>query len=518
MPIHYFKITRQARGTEEKWHLARPGLCVSVTALLTSMMAGVSHAQSGTLDPAFGTNGRVLTTFTTSGNAGSSDEAFAVVIQQSDGKILAAGSTNAPVPNDDPGNFALVRYNPDGSHDTSFGLFGGVITNFRTDVPTNDPNDPSQNSADQARALVIQPDGKIVVGGISSAPNGDSNFALVRYNPDGSVDTAFGGNSIFPGTTLLDFGDGSTDELRALALQPDGKIVAAGFSTHPPTPNADGNFALVRFNPDGSIDPSFGDNSIFPGTVLTDFGNESFEGANTVAVLPDGQIVAAGMTGPTSGCEQAFGLVRYSANGVPDTNFGVNNRVVTCVRGTRAEVKALIVQPDGQIVAVGRTNGPDDDGADDFNFALARYNSDGTLDPTFNATSLNPGLSITNFDERALGDGTIERSFDEARAAAIQADGRIVAAGFSDAPLGVNNTNFALVRYDLSGVAITNFGTNNRVLTDLENTTGDQVANSSTDRANAIAIQPDGLIVVVGGSDAPVANADFNFALVRYLP
>jgi uncharacterized delta-60 repeat protein len=319
----------------------------------------------------------------------------------------------------------------------------------------------------------------------------------------------FGDNSIFPGTTLLDFGDASTDELRALALQPDGKIVAAGFSTHPPTPSVDGNFALVRYNPDGTIDTTFGDNSIFPGTVLTDFGNESFEGANAVVILPDGQIVAAGMTGPTPDCEQAFGLVRYSANGIPDTNFGVNNRVVTCLRGARAEAKALVIQPDGQIVAIGRTNGPVDDGDDDFNFGLARYNSDGTLDPTFNAESVNPGLSITDFDERALGDGTIERSFDEARAAAIQADGRIVAAGFSDAPLGVDNTNFALVRYDLNGVADTNFGTNNRVLTDF---------GTSTDRANAIAIQPDGLIVVAGGSDHPIANGNFNFALVRYLP
>jgi uncharacterized delta-60 repeat protein len=443
----------------------------------------------------------VLTTFGTS-----HDEASAVALQP-DGKIVVAGTSDNP--NGDF-NFAVVRYNTDGSLDTTFGL-PGVITNFRTDVPTTDPANPSRSSNDGARAIAIQPDGKIVVAGHSDAPNGDSNFALVRYNPDGSVDTTFGDNSIFPGTTLLDFRDRLVDEARAMILQPDGKIVVVGYSNAPT--GQDGNFALVRYNPDGTIDTNFGDNSIFPGTVLTDFGNGSFDGANAVALLPDGQIVVAGMVSG-QGCNQAFGLVRYGINGVPDTNFGVNNRVVTCLRGERANANAVVIQPGGQIVAVGRTNGPDGD----FNFGLARYNADGSLDSTFNGTSVNPGLSITDFDNMAQGDGTVERSFDEAMAAAIQANGQIVAAGTSDAPLSVDNTNFALVRYDVNGVAVTSFGTNNRVLTDVDNNTADHVLNSSTDRANAIAIQPDGKIVVVGGSDSPPANGNFNFAIVRYLP
>src|SRR5690606_37339881 len=82
------------------------------------------------------------------------------------------------------------------------------------------------------------------------------------------------------------------------------------------------------------------------------------------------------------------------------------NRVTTCLRGTSAQASALVVQPDGRIVAVGTTNGPNGD----LNFGLARYNLDGTLDPTFNADSINPGLSITDFDNRALDDGTVERS------------------------------------------------------------------------------------------------------------
>ncbi len=135
----------------------------------------------------------------------------------------------------------------------------------------------------------------------------------------------------------------------------------------------------------------------------------------------------------------------------------------------------------------------------------------------FGQSSLNPGISLINFDERTVED-KVEGSTDQANAVAIQANGQIVAAGFSTAPLGVGNTNFALVRLDVNGVATTGFGTNNRVLTDLENTTGDHTKNSSTDRANAIAIQADGKIVVVGGTDAPVANASQNFGVVRYVP
>jgi uncharacterized delta-60 repeat protein len=503
--INCTKAIRKSKG-----YLAF-GKAVTLTAFLIMVMAkGMAFAQSGTPDPAFGVLGRSITTFDTN-----YDEAFAVALQ-SDGKIVVAGATDNP--NGDL-NFAVIRHNPDGSLDPSFGSSGAVITNFRTDVPDGDPDDPNttrKNSEDTARAVGIQPDGKIIVAGISNAPAGDSNFALIRYNPDGSVDPTFGDNSIFPGTTLLDFRDNWVDEGRAMVFQPDGKIIVAGYSTAPT--GVDGNFALVRYDANGILDPTFGDNTFFPGTILTDFGGGTFDGANAVAVLPNGQLVAAGLVGfggAGTECDQAFGLVRYN-NGVPDTGFGVDNRVVTCLRGDRAQANAVVVQSTGQIVAVGRTNGPNGD----FNFTLARYNSDGSLDATFNPDSINPGISITDFDNRADGEGGSERSFDEALAAAIQADGRIVAAGTSNAPIEVDNTNFAVTRYTPDGIAITDFGTNNRVLTDVTNTSGNHVTNSSTDRANAIAIQPDGLIVVVGGTDSPVisGSSDFNIAVVRYLP
>jgi uncharacterized delta-60 repeat protein len=502
--IHCTKTIRKSKG-----HLAF-GKAVILTAFLIMVMAkGTAYAQSGTPDPAFGVLGRSLVTFDTS-----YDEGFAVALQP-DGKIVVAGATDNP--NGDL-NFAVVRINPDGSLDPTFGTSGGVITNLRSDVPDetpDDPNDTSRNSSDTARAVVIQGDGKILVAGITDAPNGDSNFALVRYNIDGSVDVTFGDNSIFPGTTLLDFRDGWQDEARAMVLQPDGKIIVAGYSNAPE--GTDGNFALVRYDANGILDPTFSDNTIFPGTSLTDFGNGSFDGANAITLHPDGTFLVGGLvSGQNDECEQAFGLVRYSAIGIPDTGFGFDNRVVTCIRGDRADIKSLVVNANSQIIGVGRTNGPNGD----FNFALARYNLNGSLDPTFNPDSINPGMSIIDFDNRADGEGGSDRSFDEAFAAALQADGRIVLAGTSDAPIDVNNTNFALTRVTPDGVAITDFGTNNRVLTDVTNTSGNHVTNSSTDRANAMVIQPDGLIVVVGGTDSPVisGNSDFNIAVVRYLP
>lgn len=201
------------------------GKALSVTTLFITAVTSMVIAQSGTPDPAFGVLGRSIITFDTN-----YDEAFTVALQP-DSKIVVAGATDNP--NGDL-NFVVIRLNPNGSLDPSFGSSGGVVTNFRTDVPDGDPDDPlttRKNSEDAARAVGIQPDGKIVVAGISNAPAGDSNFALIRYNPDGSVDPTFGDNTIFPGTTLLDFRDNWVDEGRAMVFQPDGKIIVAGYST-----------------------------------------------------------------------------------------------------------------------------------------------------------------------------------------------------------------------------------------------------------------------------------------------
>lgn len=471
------------------------GVLAATTVLLLVAPRGTSAQAApapGTPDDTFGGLGRVLATFTGSSTMGSNDEARGIALQP-DGKLIVAGTTSSPVENEDL-NFAAIRLLPNGAFDPSFGDAGGVIVGF------------GQDTQNQAAGVAVARDGKIVLAGRSTAPSGDNNFALVRYNPDGTLDSTFGAS----GGTLTDLRGGSDDQANAVAVLPDGKILAAGFTN---APNGDESFAIVRYLPDGNVDAPFGGSTVSPGRVITDFGDGTRDNARAIVVQPDGKIVAAGFTqGPSSPLFD-IAIARYTPEGLPDTTFGTGGRVVTDIRGFGDDARGVALQPDGKIVIAGASNAPNDD----FNFVVARYNPDGTLDAPFGQSSLNPGISLVDFEERTV-DGEVERSTDQANAVAIQADGRIVAAGFSTAPLGVGNTNFALVRLDPNGVATTGFGTNNRVLTDVENTSGDHTKNSSTDRANAIAIQADGRIVVAGGSDAPVANANQNFGVVRYLP
>ena len=150
---------------------------------------------------------------------GSVDRAFAMALQP-DGKLVVAGDSDA--------NFALARYNSDGSLDAGFGTGGKVITSF--------------GGTDQASAVILQPDGKIVVAG--QTDTGVSiDFALARYMPDGSLDGAFGSG----GRVTTNFIGNSDDLGSAVALQSDGKIVVGGTS--------DDNFALARYTPEGVSTP-----------------------------------------------------------------------------------------------------------------------------------------------------------------------------------------------------------------------------------------------------------------------
>src|SRR5438876_1187397 len=208
---------REARKSRN-WPGPYPGH--ALLALLSALLLVLSFAHSvdagpGDLDPSFGTGGRVLTDF------GGGDGARALALQ-ADGRIVVAGSSSA---GGFGSGFALARYNPDGSLDPSF-RGGRVVTSFA--------------DRDEASALALQADGKIVVAGFSDA-GGRQDFALARYNPDGGLDLSFGSG----GRVLTDFG--GDDEAAALALQADGKIVVAGFSDA-------GGFALaalVRYNPNG---------------------------------------------------------------------------------------------------------------------------------------------------------------------------------------------------------------------------------------------------------------------------
>jgi uncharacterized delta-60 repeat protein len=281
-------------------------------------------------------------------------------------------------------------------------------------------NSPTQPTADDiANALVLQPDGKLVAAGVSRR-----DLALARYRPNGSLDTSFGGD----GTVTARFG-----AVAALVAQPDGKLVVAGTS-------ADDDFALARFNPNGSLDTSFG----VGGKVTTVFGSEASV-ASTLVLQPDGKLVAGGRT---DGDSPEFALARYNPNGSLDTSFGTGGKVTTALGPEDDEIWALVLQPDGKLVAAGQST----DGSNEY-FALARYEPNGTLDTGFNHT----GTVTTKI--RSGGNG--------ATALVPQRDGKLVAAGltFKGTQQDRLSADFALGRYIPNGSLDASFGRGGEVTT-----------------------------------------------------
>ena len=202
-----------------------------------------------------------------------------------------------------------------------------------------------------AYAVVIQPNGKIVAAGEGASADG---FALVRYRVHGSLDPRFSGD----GKKLTRFADGYGGGARAVALQPDGKIVAAGTGIE-----IFGPFALARFTPRGRLDPTFSHD----GRVTTDMGDGE-ESAEGVAIQANGKIVAVGYTGvPHEASDTGtgrFALARYRANGALDPLFGGDGKVRTSFSGSLTLGTCVAIQQNGRIVAAGWAGG---------RFALARY-------------------------------------------------------------------------------------------------------------------------------------------------
>jgi uncharacterized delta-60 repeat protein len=425
----------------------RPGLTLVGAVALVIAIANPAAAPPGDLDPTFDGDGKVTTDF-----AGIFEIAGAVAIQ-GDGKIVAAG-TAADVSG--ISDFALARYNTDGSLDPTFDGDGKVTTDFA-------------GASDEANAISIQGDGKIVAAGVARIGlNGPQDFALARYNTDGSLDTAFDGD----GKVTTDFA-GANDQAHAVAIQGDGKIVAAGVAGD--VISGTNDFGLARYNANGSLDTTFGGDLPLPvpgdGKVTTDFAGPTDQ-AFGVAIQGDGKIVAAGLSGSD------FALARYNSDGSLDTAFDGDGKVTTDFAGPTDQAHAVAIQGDGKIVAAGFAGS-------DFDFALARYNTDGSLDTTFGGD----GKVTTDF----AGSG----SRDEAHAVAIQGDGKIVAAGLAVVS-GI--FDFALARYRADGSLDTIFSGDGKVTTDFA---GD------FDVANGVVIQANGRIVAAG-------FAGDDFALARY--
>ena len=354
---------------------------------------------SGTPGTGFGTTGIVTTSI-----GSTDDEAFALGIQ-SDGSIVVAGSSL----NGSYYKFALAKYKPDGSLDTSFGIaHSGKVTT------------PIGSSNDLAYALGIQSDDSIVVAGFSYDGTSKYNFALVKYTKDGILDTTFG--TAHTGIVTKPIGS-YYDYAYALCVQLNDSIVIAGRSA---TNNVSTTyeFALVKYTKDGILDTTFGTGGI----TTTPIGSTTAE-AHALGVQSDGSIVVAGSFYNDSSSKYDFALVKYTKDGILDTTFGTNGVVTKSIGSNYDFAYALGIQKsDDSIVAAGFSNN-----GSNYDFALVKYTKDGILNTTFGTG----GITTT----------PIGSSDDYAFALGIQKfDGKIVVAG-TFYNLGSSKYDFALARY-----------------------------------------------------------------------
>lgn len=417
-------------------------------------------AAAGAVPTGFGRDGKVTTAF------GSTASFATALVLQPDGKLVAAGERDSRA----CVCFALARYNSDGSLDAGFGRGGKVTTAIGTGFSG-------------AKAVVLEPDGKLVAAGAESNTSGARGvFALVRYNSDGSLDTSFGRGGTVTTAIGVDAG------LSALVIQPDGKLVAAGYSKRGTVENGSLReyFTLVRYERNGSVDRSFGRG----GTVTTPIGPRD-SSAYALALQPDGKLVAAGGTDPRQGITDVA-VVRYEPNGSLDKSFGRSGRVETNLGPTHNPAHALVVQPDGKLV-VASSSGND--------IALVRYLANGKVDKSFG----HGGKATT----------AVESGGSSANALVLQPNGKLVVAGLTFKKLGrydYSNQVFALARYDRKGSLDTTFGQSGTVSTSV---------GSGISIAFAVIQQPDGKLVAGGswqtGSLKSIHRKEY-FALVRYRP
>jgi uncharacterized delta-60 repeat protein len=427
------------------------------------MVLGVptpSRAEPGQLDVAFGVDGQRTTDL-----GGTYDWGYATAVQP-DGRILAAGVTNSRGTYD----FVVTRYLAGGALDPSFGDSGVAITDFG-------------GSKDWAYALALQPDGRIVVAGVSDR-SGSQDFALARYDSTGHLDPSFGNG----GLVLTPVRPLTTDIVHGLAIQPDGKIVAAGV-TYDDTVSLrpHGNFMVARYTPQGQLDPAFG----VGGVTTTNFEGESYDEPYAVVLQPDGRIVLGGVSNTGGGIGRIMGadnlaLARYLPNGLIDPSFGNSGTVVVDAGSMQESIRALALQPDGAIVAVGRTNGEKRG-----DLLVARFLPSGALDPSFGGPVA--GMTINDL-------GTAEEGLS---AVALAPDGTIVAGGVV-APRP--NADLAVVRYDSRGRLDRSFGHDGVATADFGN---------RDDRLRGLALQPDGKAVAVGSSETDFALARFDAVAAR---
>ncbi len=401
----------------------------------TGVFLTARYNTDGSLDPSFGNGlGYVTTSFSGPGTA---DFATAIAIQ-SDGKLVVAGQTNRGLNGFPPvGSFAIVRYNPDGSPDATFGPAqnGTVTRNLSGNV-------------DGATSVVIQPDGKILLGGFTNIlafalVGGQGKAALLRYNADGSEDDSFGpdGNGAF---SVSISGNNKTDIANSVLLQPDRKIIAIG-ATNISGAGGTGSFLVMRLTQEGILDSTFGPDKT--GIVQTHISSNTVgyaDGAASGVLQPDGKIVAVGSTN-TQGTGIPIGdvcLVRYTSNGTLDASFGQGGIVTTNISGNGYldYANAAVLQLDAFIVVAGATNERGTAGAPG-SILVLRYTPEGTLDPSFGPQGI--GYVTTQISNPPL--------YDAGYGVTLAANGSILVAGQTNVGAGAGGApaegDFTTLRY-----------------------------------------------------------------------
>jgi uncharacterized delta-60 repeat protein len=393
-----------------------------------------ADAAGGMLDTSFGSNGMVVT------DLGSSSDTGVNIVLQQDGKIVMAASGSSP---------NLLRYNPNGTLDTTFGTNGKVTTAVGGPV-------------------ALQTDGKLIVGGGMTG-----GIGLARYTNTGTLDNTFGTNGI---TSIWENSDSNFRySFGDLAIQPDGKIVVVGIQEAIGGNHV--NCVIARFQENGVLEEgsrAFFDESNFP--------ESERNYCRAVALQSDGKIILSGHAEPNfTGMAIILGRLTSGSTSSFDPGFGTNGHgtVVTPIASFEHGRGALAIQADGKIVLAGTTYS---DNNINENLALVRYNSNGTLDNTLGGS----GIVITDLGKNEVGNDL-----------AIQADGKIIVAGRSYID---TSSDFLLVRYNADGTLDSSFGNSGKAILDL----------GGSDSAEGILLQPDNKILAVG-----TKNGDA--ALVRYV-
>jgi uncharacterized delta-60 repeat protein len=418
------------------------------------------QAAAGKLDPSFGTGGKVVTDFGVSFS-----DAFSVAVQP-DGRIVVAGEASAPTDANST-IFGLARYNSDGSLDASFGSGGKVTTSF-------------SQGASQGEALALQQDGKIVAAGLVQLSSDHTLFAIARYNSNGALDPGFGAG----GQATVDFGVG-LNFANAIAIQADGKIVLAGQALYI-TSNGQSQFGLARLSPEGTLDLSFGNGGMVTGPSIS-----AINAAKGLAIQPDGKIVVSGYSRANTASGD-WAVARYNADGSLDSTFGASGAVTTRFLGLGDVASSVLVLADGKLIVTGYAFV----GQGEIDFALARYDASGTLDPSFGN-----GGKVTTAFPGGVAVGT---------RGALQPDGKtLLTGGFYSNPNDSKTADVAIARYNADGTLDAAFGTSGLVTTDF---------NGLFDFGYAVAVQQNGNIVVAGAAQKPASEGSMEeFAVLRYL-